>query len=204
MSADFALRLTDLRKEKNLSQKEAASFLGVSQALLSHYEKGIRECKLDFLKKACDFYDVTSDYLLGISDSRHGLNEIYSKEQLATDSELKFKTVFRALVSLTEQFSLAGDNVESHIREEMLLTVYRFALQSVKYGISEKSWFDLDVKDGEVLAARIVDRMISGSRQKDKNEQFSYKNEPEFMKTVIRNSEALIKEYYSKLLNSND
>ncbi len=204
MSADFALRLTDLRKEKNLSQKEAASFLGVSQALLSHYEKGIRECKLDFLKKACDFYDVTSDYLLGISDNRHGLNEIYSKEQLVTDSELKFKTVFRALVSLTEQFSLAGDNVESHIREEMLLTVYRFALQSVKYGISDKSWFDFDVKDGEVLAARIIDRMIFGSRQKDKNEQFSYKDEPEFLKTVISNSESLIKEYYSKMLYTND
>ena len=59
MSADFALRLTDLRREKNLSQKEAASCLGVSQALLSHYEKGIRECGLDFLKKASNYYDVS-------------------------------------------------------------------------------------------------------------------------------------------------
>ena len=77
MSANFALRLSDLRKEKNLSQKEAASCLGVSQALLSHYEKGIRECGLDFLKRACDYYDVTSDYLLGLTDSRNGLNDIY-------------------------------------------------------------------------------------------------------------------------------
>lgn len=48
MQSDFPRVLTLLRKEKHLSQKEAASALGVSQALLSHYEKGIRECGLDF------------------------------------------------------------------------------------------------------------------------------------------------------------
>ena len=33
-----------LRKERGITQKQAAEDLGVSQALLSHYEKGIREC----------------------------------------------------------------------------------------------------------------------------------------------------------------
>ena len=37
-----------LRKERGITQKQAAEDLGVSQALLSHYEKGIRECGLDF------------------------------------------------------------------------------------------------------------------------------------------------------------
>ena len=36
-----------LRKERGITQKQAAEDLGVSQALLSHYEKGIRECGLD-------------------------------------------------------------------------------------------------------------------------------------------------------------
>lgn len=201
MSADFALRLTDLRREKNLSQKEAASCLGVSQALLSHYEKGIRECKLDFLKKACDYYDVTSDYLLGLSDSRHGLNEIYSKDELATDSELKFKTIFRALVSLIEHLSSAGDTAESRLREEILLSVYRFALLSVKYGVSEKEWFEIDIKDGEILASRVLDRMFSGTRQKEKSVQSGYGKEPEFLKTVITCSEELVRERYGKMLN---
>ena len=49
MSTSISTRLVSLRKEKNLSQKEAAESLEVSQALLSHYEKGIRECGLDFL-----------------------------------------------------------------------------------------------------------------------------------------------------------
>ena len=55
---EFPRIITLLRVEKKLSQKEAAKALGISQALLSHYEKGIRECKLDFLIKVADFYNV--------------------------------------------------------------------------------------------------------------------------------------------------
>ena len=204
MSADFALRLTDLRKEKNLSQKDAASCLGVSQALLSHYEKGIRECKLDFLKKACDYYDVTADYLLGFSDNRQGISDVYIKTELATDSELKTKTIFRAIVSLIEKLSASGDTAENRLKEEMLLSVYRFALLSVKYGVSDKDWFGIDVKDGEILAARVLDRMFSGTRQKDKSSEFAYSDEPEFLKTIIYHSEELIRDRYNKMLNKRE
>ena len=201
MSADFALRLTDLRREKNLSQKEAASCLGVSQALLSHYEKGIRECKLDFIKKACDYYDVTSDYLLGLSDNRHGLNEIYTEEELSSDTEMKFKTIFRALVTLTEHLSAAGDLTEVRLREEMMLCVYRFALLGVRYGVLDKDWFQFDTKDGEILVARILDRMFAGTKQKDKNGQCAYEERPECLKTVITNSEEIIRDRYYKMLS---
>lgn len=72
MNANFPRVLTLLRKEKGLSQKKAAQELGVSQALLSHYEKGIRECGLDFLVRCADFYDVSCDFLLGRSLDRTG------------------------------------------------------------------------------------------------------------------------------------
>ncbi len=72
MNADFPRILTLLRKEKGISQKQAASELGVSQALLSHYEKGIRECGLEFLIRCADFYNVSCDYLLGRSPDRNG------------------------------------------------------------------------------------------------------------------------------------
>lgn len=74
MSSDFPRVLSLLRKEKKISQKEAAAALGVSQALLSHYEKGIRECGLDFLVRAADYYNVSADYLLGRSADPDGLN----------------------------------------------------------------------------------------------------------------------------------
>ncbi|QEY34687.1 helix-turn-helix transcriptional regulator [Caproiciproducens galactitolivorans] len=72
MNNSFPRIITLLRKERGLSQKKAAEELGVSQALLSHYEKGIRECGLDFVVKAADFYDVSCDYLLGRSPHRSG------------------------------------------------------------------------------------------------------------------------------------
>lgn len=72
MNADFPRILTLLRKERGISQKLAASSLGISQALLSHYEKGIRECGLDFLIRCADFYGVSCDYLLGRSPERTG------------------------------------------------------------------------------------------------------------------------------------
>lgn len=72
MNADFPRILTLLRKERGISQKQAASELNISQALLSHYEKGIRECGLDFVVRTADFYNVSCDYLLGRSPERTG------------------------------------------------------------------------------------------------------------------------------------
>lgn len=72
-NGSFNRILTLLRKERGITQKEAAISLGVSQALLSHYEKGIRECGLDFVTRAADYYGVSCDYLLGRSPDRSGL-----------------------------------------------------------------------------------------------------------------------------------
>ena len=65
LNNDFPRIITFLRKERGLSQKQVANDLGISQALLSHYEKGIRECGLDFLIKTAEYYEVSCDYLLG-------------------------------------------------------------------------------------------------------------------------------------------
>ena len=67
MSAEFSAKISMLRKEKGITQRQAAHDLRVSQALLSHYEKGIRECNLDFVIKAAEYYGVTADFLLGIN-----------------------------------------------------------------------------------------------------------------------------------------
>ncbi len=78
MNSDFPRIITLLRKERNISQKNAANDLGVSQALLSHYEKGIRECGLEFLVKAADYYGVSCDYLLGRSPDPAGKTISYN------------------------------------------------------------------------------------------------------------------------------
>lgn len=65
MATDFSRTLSLLRQEKGISQRKAAGEMGISQALLSHYENGIREPGLAFVVKACDYYHVSADYLLG-------------------------------------------------------------------------------------------------------------------------------------------
>lgn len=60
--------LAGLRREKGVSQRKAAADLLISQALLSHYENGAREPGLPFVCRACDYYGVTADYLLGRSE----------------------------------------------------------------------------------------------------------------------------------------
>lgn len=72
MATDFSRTLSLLRQEKGISQRKAAAALGISQALLSHYENGIREPGLAFVCKVCDFYRVSADFLLGRTANRDG------------------------------------------------------------------------------------------------------------------------------------
>ena len=72
MVQDFPRTLSLLRQEKKISQRKAATELGVSQALLSHYENGVREPGLQFVVRAADYYGVSADYLLGRTMARDG------------------------------------------------------------------------------------------------------------------------------------
>lgn len=85
MNNYFPRIITLLRKERGLSQKQVALDLNVSQALLSHYEKGIRECGLDFLVSVAEYYNVSCDYLLGRTPDRKGatlnINDILPDSQ---------------------------------------------------------------------------------------------------------------------------
>lgn len=87
MKSTISQRLTLLRQEKDISQRQAAKALGVSQALLSHYENGARKPGLAFICAACDYYDVTADYMLGRSLTRHG--EVIRAETVPSAADQK-------------------------------------------------------------------------------------------------------------------
>lgn len=69
MPRTFPETMSELRRARGLSQRQAAAELKISQALLSHYENGAREPGLGFVCRACRYYGVTADYLLGLSDA---------------------------------------------------------------------------------------------------------------------------------------
>ena len=59
------VRISELRKEKNVSQKELASYLNVSQAQISKYESGVNEPDIGTLIRIADFFKISIDELLG-------------------------------------------------------------------------------------------------------------------------------------------
>lgn len=61
-------RLRELREEKGFTQKELAKELNIHSVTYLHYEKDQREPPLTLLAKIAKFYDVSVDYLLGLTD----------------------------------------------------------------------------------------------------------------------------------------
>ena len=66
----FGERLKLLRKERKVSQKELAEYLGISIRGYQFYESGDNEPNIKTLTALADFYGVTIDYLVGHSDRR--------------------------------------------------------------------------------------------------------------------------------------
>ena len=67
-------RIQILRKENNLTQQDLAEKLGVSNKSISKYERGEREPDFNTLKKLSNIFNVSIDYLLGLSDNKNGEN----------------------------------------------------------------------------------------------------------------------------------
>lgn len=61
------MRLRDLREDADLTQKEVAEYLHIKQNTYSQYENGQRQLPIDVLIKLSRFYNVSTDYILGLT-----------------------------------------------------------------------------------------------------------------------------------------
>ncbi len=61
----FFQRLRDLREDKDLRQEDIAEVLGISQTVYSRYERGLQTIPVIHLLKLADYYQVSTDYILG-------------------------------------------------------------------------------------------------------------------------------------------
>ena len=64
----FAQRLRELRKKEHRTQAEIAAELGISVTCYAGYEQGAHQPDLKTLVKIAKYFEISSDYLLGISD----------------------------------------------------------------------------------------------------------------------------------------
>lgn len=63
-------RIKELRQEQKISQMQLSKQTGITQAAIARYELNISEPRATEIKKLCDFFGVTSDYLIGLDDNR--------------------------------------------------------------------------------------------------------------------------------------
>ena len=63
-------RIRDLREDSDLLQKDVARYLQCTQVCYSYYEIGRRDIPTDVLIKLAEFYNTSTDYLLGITDEK--------------------------------------------------------------------------------------------------------------------------------------
>lgn len=191
MNTSISTRLVSLRKEKNLSQKEAAENLGVSQALLSHYEKGIRECGLEFLCRAATFYDVSTDYLLGMSETKMMSDALFAEHEIPQDSEMRMSTVFRSSVYIMDRLSLYGRNYSTKVRTVYALTIYKLYLSALSQGAIPNHEFAKKELSSHIVSATIdsiIDSMtFDGDAKPKRTEQL-----PKSIDTVIKDAAGAI------------
>lgn len=138
MKSDFPRILTLLRKEKGVSQKCAASELKISQALLSHYEKGIRECGLEFVIRAANYYGVSCDYLLGRSPDRTGAMlsvsdipepDAAGKENIMRGSQSLLPTLNKKLIA--NSLNILFDMLQKAENRELTTEVSNYLMTAV-------------------------------------------------------------------------
>ncbi len=198
----FSARLAALRKERGLTQKEAANQLGISAALLSHYEKGIRECGLSFLCKAAAFYDVSCDYLLGVSENRHAFEEEFDEHDTAQDKELRTGTLFRAAAMLNDHFTAAGSTPDK-LRSYFALSLYRVTVQAVQAGVLPQGWIHLPRDAAEAFSAAGMDFILRTRLCPNEGHAQKSAAEPACIKTIIDSSEQFLQEEFTQILKSN-
>ncbi|MFW6312168.1 MAG: helix-turn-helix domain-containing protein [Nanoarchaeota archaeon] len=84
--ATFSERLKNLRKENNITLKQLADDLNTTKSTLSRYENNKREPKAYLIKKIANYFNVSVDYLLGITEETSTTDEF--KKNILKDPEL--------------------------------------------------------------------------------------------------------------------
>ena len=98
-----------------MSQKKVAKDLNISQALLSHYEHGKRECGLDFLRKAAEYFDVSCDYLLGRTTMPKP-----NRRKIKPKSKKTFNSLNEQLDKMKYVLKVYYDMIESYHNPELI------------------------------------------------------------------------------------
>ena len=124
----IAQRISRARRHLNINQKELAQKANITEASLSRYENGIREPKSAVLTRLAEALEVSTDYLLGLSEDR-----TYEDSDISNKSEKDIKVILENAEKMLKQDGLmfsgkpaskeAIDGVLQAIQMVMLLDI---------------------------------------------------------------------------------
>lgn len=188
MNSDFPKIITEQRKMRKISQKKAAEDLGVSQALLSHYEKGIRECGLDFVIKIADYYNLSCDKILGHSSN--------SNNGLAEDIEEISKTTEFLLTTCQET---GGEELKEDMHSCIMLNLYKLLRMISQSTNIDSEDFDIPQIPAEDLTDSVIMNICASIKLKS-SQLTSAEHDAIYPDSSIKN---LIKSSENKISNFN-
>lgn len=115
----FVSRLRELLDEKEITQKELSSRIGVSEVTVSRYLSGDRTPRTDVINSISNFFNVSADYLLGNSDIRNPYKEAPEKTDEDIDLWLSKTDGYKELPEEEREIisSIAKKLLEKHRKE---------------------------------------------------------------------------------------
>lgn len=140
---EFKDRLVQLRKENNISREELANKLNLSYSAISKYETGTRTPDDDIKKRIAEYFDVSLDYLMGVSNIRNpykktSINKIIKSNDVIEKEykkEIEFLEKFRQ-----EMISRGYDYYKDKTLEELAdIVVKHLKIQEILDDNNSKS-----------------------------------------------------------------
>ena len=179
-------RLRDLREDKDLKQAEIAQMLGIKQTVYSRYERGFQNIPLEHLLRLADFYNVSTDYMLGASLAKK-TDALTDGAELQTDRKPSVLTTLRAIIKLSEEAESIGDENENFFSDFFSLCVKKYLLATHPDGGKSSGLCDLVLSD--LSAEKITDEALFGDQR-----------ESECVNTTEGRADSLIKQYFNTAL----
>lgn len=117
----FGVRLKHLREERKLLSKDFAKIMNVEPATITNWEKGNRFPKDSMLIKIADYFDCSTDYLLGRTENPSAIvySEKYNKDNIKIEIDKNYpqKLTTNDVKNIIDELVSAGFDVEALIKQ---------------------------------------------------------------------------------------
>lgn len=138
----FAKRLTQLRKEKDLKRQQVADDLCITRASLEFYEKGKRKPDIEMTARIAKYYNVSADYLLGLSEGKKIDNELQAICKYTGLSDIVIDRMFNNTkknnpYNLAYLLNTIGNNTKT------IKDFYYLVSHIVEFEVAAKRYYDL-------------------------------------------------------------